>query len=98
MKRFLLLFTLIFSPVLARAEGSGFNTDFRVIEFNDPRLVCVEAGAPLHKTPDAPAIGTLGERGERMAIGISLDQDWIVVQIGSEPYLIRPEYLAFGAC
>lgn len=85
MKQFILLALLTLAPLFARAEGSSFNTDFRVIDFNEPRLVCVEAGAPLHKKPDAAAVGTLENRGERMAVGISLDQDWIVVQIGSEP-------------
>lgn len=85
-------------PTVGFAQGSSFKTDFRLIDFNETRQVCLSAGAELFEAHDGPVFGTIEQEVTHTANAISLDQDWIEIEIGEAYFLVRPEDLSFGAC
>ncbi len=98
MRYALILISSLLLPMGALAQGSSFKTDFRLIDFNDNRQVCLSSGAALYETHDGPSVGRVEQQVTHRATAISLDQDWVQVEIGQDLFLVRPEDLSFGAC
>lgn len=86
-----------FSTETLWAQGSGFRSDFRLIQFDAPRILCLSDGASLFSAPGQP-MGNAGPRASYSATAISLDQDWIQIEIAGNQALVRPHQASFGAC